>query len=96
LEKEHIVKSQLIDMGVAVHETLVEIYEVKTSTTRSDLYSAIGQLLVHGSGDGCRRVIVLPAYESIPPDIKRTFDRLSIDRLHFKLGKKSATIFVPN
>ena len=44
-----IVKNVFIDMGVAnPRGRLTEIYEVKTSTSRSDVYSAIGQLMVHG------------------------------------------------
>lgn len=36
------------------------LFELKTSNTRTDVYTAIGQLQFHG-GDGCRLVAVLPA-----------------------------------
>jgi hypothetical protein len=87
-----VVKNILIDMGVAVRRDLVEIFEVKTATERSDLYGAIGQLLVHGTGTNCRRVIVLPHNEPIAADLKNALKRLGIQLLKFKLNKQKATI----
>jgi len=87
-----LVKNVLIDMGVAVGQELVEVFEVKTSTARSDVYAAIGQLMVHGTSDECRRVIVLPQKESIASDLKEALQRLNIQLLKFKLDEKAATI----
>lgn len=87
-----LVKNVLIDMGVAVDRELVEVFEVKTSTTRSDVYAAIGQLMVHGTSDECRRVMVLPQKEHVAPDLKRALQRLNIELLKFKLNAKEATI----
>jgi len=87
-----IVKSVLIDMGVVIDRNLVEVYEVKTSTARQDIYGAIGQLMVHGMVENCRRVIVLPQDEPIADDLSRAIRRLNIELLHFKLSKKKATI----
>lgn len=87
-----VVKSGLIDMGVAVGRNLVEVFEVKTSTARSDVYGAIGQLMVHGTAADCRRVIVLPHKEVIAADLKGALQRLSIELLKFELDEKKATI----
>ena len=87
-----VVKNVLIDMGVAVGRDLVEVFEVKTSTARSDVYGAIGQLMVHGTAADCRRVIVLPHKESIAADLKDALQRLSIELLKFKLDEQKATI----
>ena len=87
-----LVKNVLIDMGVEVGRELVEVFEVKTSTARSDVYAAIGQLMVHGAFDGCRRVLVLPQKEPIASDLKESLKRLNIELLRFKLDEEAATI----
>lgn len=87
-----VVKNLLIDMGVAVGRDLVEVFEVKTSTARSDVYGAIGQLMVHGTAADCRRVIVLPHKETIAADLTEAFQRLNIELLRFKLDELKATI----
>ncbi|MGZ0019675.1 hypothetical protein [Nitrosomonas sp. wSCUT-2] len=87
-----LVKNILIDMGVAVSDELVEVFEVKTSTARSDVYAAIGQLMVHGTSNECRRVIVLPKDELLASDLKEALERLNIELLKFKLDEKAATI----
>jgi hypothetical protein len=87
-----IVKNVLIDMGVAVGRELVEVFEVKTSTARSGIYSAVGQLMVHGTTDDCRRVIVLPEKEAIASDLRVALERLGIDLLRFTLDHEKATI----
>lgn len=91
-KKGRVVKNVLIDMGVAVGRDLVEVFEVKTSTARSDIYSAIGQLMVHGTAADCRRVIVLPHKKTIAADLKDALQRLSIELLKFKLDDQKATI----
>jgi hypothetical protein len=87
-----LVKSVLIDLGVEAGGEIVEVFEVKTSTSRSNVYAAIGQLMVHGTSDECRRVIVLPQKESLAPDLEGALHRLNIELVKFKLDKKAATI----
>lgn len=87
-----LVKNVLIDMGVAVAGELVEVFEVKTSTARSDVYAAIGQLMVHGTSNECRRVMVLPKNELLASDLENALQRLNIELLKFKLDEKAATI----
>lgn len=86
----------LFDFGISVGSDLIEVYEVKTSASRSLIYSAIGQLLVHGTTDGCRRFIVLPDKEVIAPDLTDAMQRLGIKLLKFKLDKAKAIIIGSN
>lgn len=79
-------------MGVTISRDLVEVFEVKTSTKRSDIYGAIGQLMVHGTAKDCRRVMVLPDDEPIASDLKDALQRLGIELLRFKLDEHKATI----
>lgn len=87
-----IVKNTFIDLGVAEGQKLIEVYEVKTSTTRTNLYSAIGQLLVHGVDNDCQRVMVLPQKDPIPTTLTNALHRLGITLLKFKLDEETATI----
>lgn len=90
-----ITKTMLIDLGVAAGKDLCEIYEVKTNTTRQDVYTAIGQLIVHGPTADCKRVIVLPRGDSLPVDIKLALIRSSIEVMRFELTKNTAIILLP-
>ncbi len=89
-----LVKDVLIDLGVMVADDLTEVFEAKTSTARSDVYSAIGQLMVHGFSNKCRRVIVLPNDERIAPDLLSALQRLGIQLIRFTLNDFKATILV--
>ena len=88
------VKNKLIDLGVMVADDLTEVFEAKTRTARPDIYSAIGQLMVHGVGDKCRRVMVLPNDEPIAPDLLSALQRLGIQLIRFTLNDLKATILV--
>lgn len=88
-----LVKNLLIDLGVETNDSLTEVYEVKTSTKRSDVYTAIGQLMVHGIGNNCQKVMVLPQQEKpIAQDLVRAMNRLDIRLLRFKLDEMKAII----
>ena len=87
-----LVKDVRIDAGVEVRKKLVEVYEVKTSTSRQDAYTAIGQLMVHGTSSRCRRVVALPDDEPILKDLRDAFGRLGIGILKFKLDEKTVKI----
>lgn len=89
-----ITNSPLIDLLAHRNGKLVEIYEVKTSTTRQTLYAAIGQLIVHSSGQaGVARYIVLPSTGSVPRDIKQALDELHIKKLNFRI-KRNDTVSI--
>lgn len=90
--RHRIKKNIFIDMAVAnTHGRLTEIYEVKTSAARSDVYSAIGQLMVHGPRNA-KKVIVLPEDEPVVDDLRNALRRYNIRILRFKLDHKRATI----
>lgn len=80
---ERLVKSVLIDLGVSKKTELTEVYEVKSAADRSNVYTAIGQLMTHGISKKCRRIMVLPHKEPIAPDLKGALDRLGIELMHF-------------
>lgn len=87
-----VVKNVLIDMGVAVGEDLVEVFEVKTSAERSYIYAALGQLMVHGTAHDCRRVMILPNGDVMSPDLAEALARLKIEVVRFNLSQAGATI----
>lgn len=89
---EKLAKNVLIDLGVKKDATLTEVYEVKTSATRSDVYTAIGQLAVHSTGNGCRRVMVLPADEHLARDLADGLARSGIELMRYRLSADKAEI----
>ena len=90
--RRQIVKNVFIDMGVTnARGHLVELYEVKTSSDRPDVYSAIGQLMVHSRRD-CEKIIVLPKDEDLADDLMAALTRLEIQLLYFILDDEEATI----
>lgn len=53
--------TSLIDLAVQEKDKVVKIYEVKTSSDRQSIYTGIGQLMFHSSGnDKIKKVLVLP------------------------------------
>lgn len=87
-----LVKNGLIDLGVSDGGALVELFEVKTGAERSDLYAAIGQLLVHSGSGPCRRTIVLPGDVPLASDLELGLVRLGIEVLRFSLDRDAAVI----
>ena len=90
--RSRFVKTILLDMGLATGKKLVEVFEVKSSADRQVIYSAIGQLMVHGVEKSCRRVIVLPEGPLLRSDLAASLKRLRIELLRFKMSKKSVAI----
>lgn len=87
-----IVKNVLIDLGIRRDGNLSEVFEVKTSAGRGEVYSAVGQLMIHGAAPTCRRVLVLPNDERLADDLKRALNRLGIEILTFRLDENHAAI----
>lgn len=87
-----ITKNILIDLGVAIDQNLIEVYEVKMSTARQHIYAAIGQLMVHGAAANCHKVIVLPDGGAIATDISDALKRMNIELKRFRLTATSAVI----
>jgi len=82
-------KNKLLDLAVVIKKRPVEIYEVKTSSDRQSIYTAIGQLSVHSTESGCEQFVVLPVGEDLPLDINKALKRLDIGVIRYKFsGKK--------
>jgi hypothetical protein len=89
---QSIVKDRLIDLGVAVSGKLTEIYEVKSSTGRGDVYTAIGQLIVHAETHKCTMTIVLPADPPMAADLHAALSRNNITHLKFRLTETAVKL----
>lgn len=82
---QRVVKTELLDLGVSKGTKLVEVYEVKTSATRGDIYTGIGQLTVHARDLDCSRTLVLPADETLARDLAEALKRNDIHVQLFRL-----------
>ncbi len=86
------VKNVFIDLGVSDRaNNLVEVCEIKTSSERSDVYTAIGQLMVHGSNK-CKKFLLLPKGWGLPTDLADALRRNRIELLRFRLNNRGAKI----
>lgn len=91
-QASRIVKDKFIDMGLEdAGGTLIELYEVKPRAARADIYSAIGQLMVH-ERSGCKKFIVLPEGGPLAVDLDDALKRHGIIKLQFRLGDSGASI----
>jgi hypothetical protein len=86
-KKEEIVfNTKLVDVGVKISKKLVEIYEVKPRITTQNIYTALGQLLIHSKGEKqIKKILVLPEEENLSPEIERILSSLGIEILTFYL-----------
>lgn len=83
-----VVKNAYIDLGIASSKNeLIELYEVKTNTDRQSLYTAIGQLIVHGASGAkdIKRFLVVPHDGSLPQDVTRSLKSLGIKVLRYQI-----------
>jgi len=87
-------KDRLIDLGVKVKGRLVEVWEVKSGTSRADLYTAIGQLSVHAPDEACRQTVVLPADCELPDGLQEAFDRLGVEVMLYRLKKDRVELLI--
>lgn len=85
---EEVYNSVLVDLFVKRNGVLSEVYEVKTGIGRQVLYTAIGQMATHGafSQPEVKRILVIPAEQIIPKDLKRAIDGLGIEVRRFHLN----------
>lgn len=83
---ETVGNTPLVDLHVIVDGKLAELVEVKCSTERQTLYTAIGQLVTHSANERqVVRTLVLPEDGTIPSDIQLAIDRLGIGLRRFRL-----------
>lgn len=88
---ESLKKNVWIDLGVAVGGKLTELYEVKTSAVRGDVYTAIGQLAVHAPDQLCRRIMVLPD-QVLQPSLATALKRNGIELMRYRLTARSVKL----
>ncbi|MCS4281711.1 hypothetical protein [Stenotrophomonas rhizophila] len=80
-----VVKDRFVDLAVAKGETLIEAYEVKTSCDRTDIYCAIGQLMVHSrADDDCKRILVLPIHANPFDGLAPVLNALDISLIRYR------------
>lgn len=90
---DRLVKNAYIDLGIELRGRLIALFEVKTCTGRQNLYTAIGQLTVHGSRDrGLKRYVVVPSDGVIPNDIRTCLRKVEIELLTYRIMGDEVTI----
>lgn len=78
--------SQQRDLYVRAADGSMDLlFEVKTDTASTSVYTGIGQLMFHGIGRGVRRVLVLPA--KVPPAIADRVTALGITVLPYTITR---------
>ena len=91
---EIVANNGFIDLYVRKGGSLTEVYEVKTSVERQPLYTAIGQLVVHGSQPEAPTLhLVLPEGESVPADIRDALTHRGIKTLRYAQDASGAYEF---
>lgn len=82
-------KNVLVDLAVRYQGSLTAVFEVKSSTDRQSLYTAIGQLMVHSAkAEGVQRYLVIPSGK-IPEDIQGCLGALSIQVIFYRIEGRS-------
>ena len=92
LAGQRVVKTTLLDLGVSKGSDLVEVYEVKTSAVRGDVYTGIGQLTVHAESIDCSRTLVLPADDPLAQDLAAALSRNEIHLQLYRLTETGVTL----
>lgn len=78
-------KSVLVDLAMRGPGGRMTLFEVKSSTDRQSLYTAIGQLMVHSASmKHVKRYLVVPAGE-VPRDIHGCLEMLSIGMVRYRI-----------
>lgn len=87
---ELVTRSILIDLLVRKDDRITEVFEVKTSTDRQSLYTAVGQLMTHsvGAGPQIGRTLVIPE-GAVPDDLLGCMQELAIAVRRFRLDEGS-------
>jgi hypothetical protein len=83
-------KNVLIDLALERQGTMTDLFEVKTSRDRGDIYTAIGQLMTHARGDACRKHIVLPQGDTLASDLSDALNRCSASVILYEINKTGA------
>jgi len=84
-------KSVFVDLAVSSARKILELYEVKTSARRQDIYTAIGQLMVHDRKGKSLKFLVIPDGKEFAEDLRQTLVRLEIIVIRYKQNKLNFT-----
>lgn len=87
---QEVINTTKVDLCVSNSGVWTEIFEVKTSSSRQSIYTALGQVLTHSCNPKCnnaRRWLVTPIADTLPADIKRALKAYEVDVLSFDLEK---------
>jgi len=87
-----LVKNVFIDLGMTFGKRLIEVFEVKPSANRQSIYTALGQLMVHGNTKNCRMTLVIPKGDTLPKGAREALVRLKVQVVCFRLDKNSVKI----
>ena len=88
-KNQYTFNSSLIDLGIRQNDKVIKIFEVKTSNERQAIYTGIGQLMFHSSGDdGIEKIIVLPD-DNFPSKFIAKLANLNITIIRYYFIKKS-------
>lgn len=80
---EQVFNTPLIDLYVRKNNRRTEVYEVKTALDRQSLYTAIGQLAVHGSSAQASRLLLVVPEGPIADDIRRAVTSMNIEVIRY-------------
>jgi hypothetical protein len=91
--KDKIVKNGYVDLGISKKNKAMSIFEIKTSSNIQNIYTGIGQLMIHSHSEKTnpKRFIVLP--NNLDPEIEKDLTELNIHTIRFewKNGKAKFT-----
>lgn len=87
---ETVLNTVKVDLCVTKDGIWSEVFEVKTSSARQSIYTALGQVLTHSCSAKCKnpkRWLVIPRGDSLPSDIRRSLLAYKVDVLSFTLNQ---------
>jgi len=88
--------TQFVDLGFRRGNKITSLYEVKTSCNRQPIYTGIGQLMVHSSGDKTiKKTLVLPQPENLSGEIYNTLHALGIDLVYYQRKGSRVRFYSP-
>ncbi|MEI6168843.1 MAG: hypothetical protein WCS52_16805 [bacterium] len=87
LPGQRLVNTKKIDLALVKSSQLIHVWEVKTDVSLQNLYTGIGQLIVHTMGQHkCDKTLVLPDTPNLSTPFIAGLASLGISVIYFKLG----------
>jgi hypothetical protein len=76
-----------IDLALELKGAMTDVFEVKTLRERGEVYKAIGQLMTHARGSGCRKHMVLPHGPRLPKDLDEALKHCEIALINYEINE---------